>query len=174
VNECIPVNAFSDQVSICGVLLMPASKEKTARVTSFEYHATVGPDEIAAAIQLFYGRNINHGLQNIFDSSPGIPVKSYVGRAKFVLSSQPSTNTTFIVDDYILVNGRIAPGFSRLTGNPSDPASIGRSPQDCYEGVLPLDITSEVRSDGLFFFHLWNAGGGPFCNTPIWLRILRP
>ena len=86
-----------------------------------------------------------------------------------MLSSLPDTNAPIIVDDSIVVNGRHYNGFAGVTTDPRP--FLGQNPEVCYKPVNPIDITSDLRIDGMVFIDALDIGGAVFCCSRLYLRI---
>ncbi len=90
-------------------------------------------------------------------------------RFRVTLSSLPNTDAPIICDDAISVNGHIYGGFSGVTVDPL--SLLGQNPEVCYKPVPAIDISNDLRCDGMLFIQLLDLGGAAFGASGLYVRI---
>jgi hypothetical protein len=136
-----------------------ASPGSTDQIRSF-YPVTLGLPIIDSSGQiqrLFQNADIKVGQLN-------------TDKYKLILSSSPDSNTPFIVDDAIFVNGQKLAGYSVWHVDPR--GHLGENPSVCYEGTPAADVTGLIRRDGHVLIQCMDLGGGTFCSSALYLRVV--
>jgi hypothetical protein len=108
-------------------------------------------------------------LQRVF-LSVAVPLGTVDPRFRVILSSLPDTNAPIIIDDSIVVNGHHYNGFAGVTTNPK--LFLGQNPEVCYKPVDFIDITKDLRTDGMVFIDALDVGGAVFCCSRLYIRIV--
>lgn len=88
---------------------------------------------------------------------------------KITISNLPDDDAPFVVDDALSVNGNVHGGFAGIKSDPKQ--SLGQDPLVSYIPTESLDISNELRSDGMLYLTALDLGGYTYCCSRLYVRV---